>query len=95
MLRLVPPRLRLDFYDSFLIDLSNLHIGRELANIWTILFALFPDLRRVISPDLINEPRNVITISEPLHSQFSDLHKVQEPTVSINQLMKKHCFPGA
>jgi hypothetical protein len=62
----------------------------ELANIWTTLFGLFPDLRGVISPDLVNEPRNVMIVC--LGDQFSDLEVALEPTVSARKKITRGLF---
>lgn len=39
---------------------------KEFANICTTLFALFTDLQRVISPQSINEPKNMIEMPDDM-----------------------------
>lgn len=57
----------------------------EFANIWTTLFALFPDLQGVISPQSINEPKNVITMHDHIENVFINLRLGLEATVSVIQ----------
>lgn len=56
--------------------------GKDIATIWTTLFAMFPGFKDALDPDAINEPRNAMTIWGPLNQEFGKQSFALEPTVS-------------
>lgn len=75
-----------DAFDDRCVDTNASHIipfalGRSDNRIWTSLFSLFPGLKDVMRPNWINEPRNVITMSQGLNIQFRKLSFALESTL--------------
>lgn len=81
------------FLISYYSKLSNLNTQEnDVVNIWTTLFALFPDLEDVIKPDLINEPTNTMIMIPILNELWGKLKLAFESTVSINLKLYKKNF---
>ncbi|KUL81969.1 hypothetical protein ZTR_10714 [Talaromyces verruculosus] len=57
---------------------------KEIAYIWTSLYALFPSLKQVIGQDSINEERNVMTTAEDFNRQIGTFRLALEATDEIN-----------
>ncbi|KAJ9268989.1 hypothetical protein DTO212C5_4995 [Paecilomyces variotii] len=52
----------------------------DVINIWTTLFALFPDLEDIIKPDLINKPTNTMIMIPILNELWGKLKLAFEST---------------
>ncbi|KAJ9209233.1 hypothetical protein DTO166G4_9177 [Paecilomyces variotii] len=65
----------------------------DVVNIWTTLFALFPDLEDVIKPDLINEPTNTMIMIPILNELWGKLKLAFEST-DEEHLYKIKTYPN-